>query len=201
MWLKEEKKEIQNKNNSYLRKNGNMIEINFQSINGKINNYKIKCFDEDIFAKVEEELYMIFPEFRKTNNIFIANGMAVLRFQTIKENKITDGNHILLMIQKEEYSNNKNNKNDEKNINNISQVNDLEKNTMEYLKDNINFNINNNIGNFNNNMMMNNISGGNNNNMMNTWNTGSNNIQKNNNLMNMEMPNLNYMNLSMNNYQ
>ena len=61
-------------------------------------NYSIPCIATDIFAKVEEELYKEYPEYRETNNTFLANGMQVLRFKTIDENKIGNGLPVTLIV-------------------------------------------------------------------------------------------------------
>ena len=57
----------------------------------------IKCLPSDTFAKIEEELYKHYPEYRKTNNNFVTNGNTVMRFQTLAENKIKDGQVIELI--------------------------------------------------------------------------------------------------------
>ena len=69
--------------------------INFQSNNPQINQ-GIKCLETDTFAEVEEKLYKIYDELRNTNNMFTINGGPVLRFKTLKENKIKDRDKVLL---------------------------------------------------------------------------------------------------------
>ena len=69
--------------------------INFQSNNPQISQ-GIKCLETDTFAEVEEKLYKIYDELRNTNNMFTANGGPVLRFKTLKENNIKDGDKVLL---------------------------------------------------------------------------------------------------------
>ena len=59
--------------------------------------YSIKCLPSDTFAKIEEELYKFYPEYRKTNNNFVTNGGTVLKFQTLAENNIKDGQVIELI--------------------------------------------------------------------------------------------------------
>ena len=58
---------------------------------------QIKCLPSDTFAKIEEELYKIYPEYRKTNNNFLTNGNPVIRFQTLTENNIKDGQIVEMM--------------------------------------------------------------------------------------------------------
>ena len=69
--------------------------INFQSNNPPINQ-GIKCLETETFAEVEEKLYKIYDELRNTNNMFTTNGGPILRFKSLKENKIKDGDKVLL---------------------------------------------------------------------------------------------------------
>ena len=57
----------------------------------------INCLLSDTFAEVEEKLYKIYPEYRETNNIFQVNGRQVLRFKTIEENNIHEGQGVQLI--------------------------------------------------------------------------------------------------------
>ena len=94
------KKELENEKNKMTNINVNfndIIVINFISTDNVINNKGIKCLKTDIFAEVEEKLYQEFPEYRETNNTFLANGQPVLRFKKIYENKIKDGDKIQLI--------------------------------------------------------------------------------------------------------
>ena len=59
--------------------------------------YSIPCIGSDTFAEVEEKLYKQFPEYRETNNYFVANGKEILRFKTISENNIKNGFPIMLL--------------------------------------------------------------------------------------------------------
>ena len=70
--------------------------VQFISSDQKINK-GIKCLPSDTFAKIEEELYKYYPEYRKTNNNFVTNGGTVLKFQTLAENNIKDGQVIELI--------------------------------------------------------------------------------------------------------
>ena len=94
------KSKIQNNNissnNDYINKN-RIMTVNFISMDSKIH-FAISCLDTDTFAEVEEKLYKQFPEYRETNNSFLANGEQVLRFKTIKENKIGNGLPVTMNI-------------------------------------------------------------------------------------------------------
>ena len=89
-----------------MNKSGKFIDGEIMSINftypGKSINYSIGCISTDTFATVEEKLYKEYPEFRETNNFFIANGKNVLRFKTVAENKIGNGYPILLVVPEKE---------------------------------------------------------------------------------------------------
>ena len=83
-----------NKNDNYVKLDDIMV-INFVSNNPPIN-HGIKCLETETFAEVEEKLYQIYDELRNTNNMFTTNGAPILRFKNLKENKIKDGDKILL---------------------------------------------------------------------------------------------------------
>ena len=70
--------------------------INFVSTDSIVNK-GIKCLETDTFAEVEEKLYRIYDEFRNTNNAFTINGRTILRFKNLKENKIRDGDSVILI--------------------------------------------------------------------------------------------------------
>jgi hypothetical protein len=59
--------------------------------------YAIPCSGNSTFAEVEEKLYQEYPEYRETNNSFLANGIEVLRFKTINDNKIGTGKPVILV--------------------------------------------------------------------------------------------------------
>ena len=83
--------------NNSLYNRSQMMAVNFISMDSKIH-FPISCLDTDTFAEVEEKLYKQFPEYRETNNSFLANGETVLRFKTIKENKIGNGLPVTMNI-------------------------------------------------------------------------------------------------------
>ena len=87
--------DISSNNSLYNRRN--IMAVNFISMDSKIH-FAVPCIDSDIFAEVEEKLYKQFPEYRETNNSFLANGEQVLRFKTIKENKIGNGLPVTMNI-------------------------------------------------------------------------------------------------------
>ena len=56
----------------------------------------IKYIKTETFAEVEEKLCKEHNELRNTNNMFTANALPILRFKTIAENNIKDGDVIQL---------------------------------------------------------------------------------------------------------
>ena len=72
-----------------------IIVITFQASDSSVN-YGIKCIKDETFAEVEEKLYKRYNDLRNTNNMFTANAKPVLRFKTINENNIKDGDIIQL---------------------------------------------------------------------------------------------------------
>ena len=71
--------------------------VNFISSDQKIC-FAIPCSGTSTFAEVEELLYREYPEYRETNNIFLANGKPILRFKTINENNVGSGRPVTLSI-------------------------------------------------------------------------------------------------------
>ena len=74
-----------------------LMTVNFISMDSRIH-FAVPCVDTDVFAEIEEKLYKQFPEYRETNNSFVANGRPVLRFKTISENKIGTGLPVTMIV-------------------------------------------------------------------------------------------------------
>lgn len=74
-----------------------IIIIQFMSLDQKLNR-EIKCLPVDTFAEVEEKLYKLYPEIRETNNYFQSNGKPILRFKTLSDNGLKDGDMVILNI-------------------------------------------------------------------------------------------------------
>ena len=72
-----------------------IIVITFQASDSSVN-YGMKCLKDETFAEVEEKLYKKYNDLRNTNNMFTANAKPILRFKTINENNIKDGDIIQL---------------------------------------------------------------------------------------------------------
>ena len=85
-----------NTNNNMININ-EMMSVNFISMDGNVH-FSVPCLGKNTFAEIEEKLYRKYPEYRETNNNFIANGTQILRFKTISENKIGDGFPVTLIV-------------------------------------------------------------------------------------------------------
>ena len=83
--------------NKYINIDKIMV-VNFYSLDQKIN-CGIKCLENETFAELEEKLYQQdgYEEYRNTNNNFIVKGQIVLRFKTLKDNNIKNGDRIQLL--------------------------------------------------------------------------------------------------------
>jgi len=71
--------------------------VNFISSDQNVH-FAATCLKTDTFAEIEEKLYKQYPQYRETNNSFLANGTQVLRFKTIAENKIGNGLPVTLIV-------------------------------------------------------------------------------------------------------
>ena len=58
--------------------------------------YPITYKNSDIFSKLEEKLYLEYPDLKNKNIYFIANGNIINRTFTVEKNKIKNGNTILI---------------------------------------------------------------------------------------------------------
>ena len=96
--IKNLKNQLNNNNCNKTVNYNDIIVVQFTSTDQKIINRGIKCLKTDTFAQVEEKLYQIYEEFRETNNTFMANAREVLRFKTMNDNNIKDGDTIQLMV-------------------------------------------------------------------------------------------------------
>ena len=89
-------KNFNNDNNSIS--GNNMISISITSANQKIQNYKRTYKDTEVFCNIEKELYEVYPEFKELETFFIVGGNKIKRFKTLKENNISNGDIIVLII-------------------------------------------------------------------------------------------------------
>ena len=93
--------ELKKLKNISTKKDVNLLDISiidFTTTEQKFH-LSLKCSKNETFAEVEERLYKEYPEYRETNNYFIAKGKEILRFKTIGENEIGEGIPVILNKQ------------------------------------------------------------------------------------------------------
>ena len=71
------------------------IAVNFYSLDQKIH-FPMVCYNTDIFSSVVNKLCIEFPELKKTNIFFTHNGDVKNTSATIEQNKIKNGENILI---------------------------------------------------------------------------------------------------------
>ena len=89
-------KNIPNKSNKSFSMD-QILAVNFISTDQRVH-YAVPCIKNNTFAEIKEKLYQQFPEYRETNNEFLAQGRQVLRFKTIGENNIGNGLPVTMVI-------------------------------------------------------------------------------------------------------
>jgi hypothetical protein len=91
-----------NSNGMIVMPGDKVIGIGFISVNKKIQNY-IRAFkDTEIIARIEENLYNEYPEFKEKETYLMVRANKIKRFKTLKENNIRDGDVIQVHIYDEE---------------------------------------------------------------------------------------------------
>jgi len=73
----------------------NMFAITFESTKQNIK-CPMSCKKTDNFKNLEEKLYRDYPELKKKNLVFMANGSVINRDETLDNNGIKSGNAILI---------------------------------------------------------------------------------------------------------
>ena len=76
-----------------------MFAVNFISSDSRLH-FAYSCLKKDLFVDIEKKLYEEFPEYKETNNSFVVDGKAILRFKSIEENNLKSGTPILLIQNK-----------------------------------------------------------------------------------------------------
>ena len=72
-----------------------IIAVIFTSTDQSIN-FPIAGLKSDLFSKLEEKLYLEYPDLRNKNIFFIAKGNIVKKNLNLEENNIKNGDHILI---------------------------------------------------------------------------------------------------------
>ena len=66
--------------------------------NNDIFNYAMTCKNNELFVRLEERLYVDFPQYKKVETIFMVDTRRILRFQTLDENKIKRNDIISVFV-------------------------------------------------------------------------------------------------------
>ena len=93
----QEIKQLRNNNYIKLKPGEKLMSIIFLSVDQKIH-HSFVCKNTDIFAEIEQKLYVEYPEYKEQENYFIANGFKVSRFKSLDENNIKNSDKITLNI-------------------------------------------------------------------------------------------------------
>ena len=72
------------------------INIKFTSVDQKILNYYISCYNTDIFEKVLEKIYLKFPELKNKEFFCLYGGSIINERVSLAENKIVNDSTILI---------------------------------------------------------------------------------------------------------
>ena len=99
--LKEKEKEIKNLKSKIpfeLNESEILMTVIFFSTDQKIH-YSMLCKNTDLFSRLESELYKVeeYKEYKQKENIFIANGKSIDRFETLEKNGIKNGDVIITL--------------------------------------------------------------------------------------------------------
>ena len=89
--LEEEKQEKKSGLNIEKKK----LNITFDTMDQFIH-HSMSCYNTDLFSDIEDELYSIYPQLKHKDNFFLCGGDTVKRSITLQENKIKDGDHIII---------------------------------------------------------------------------------------------------------
>ena len=73
----------------------NLMTVIFYSPDQDIH-YSLICKKTDIFTKIENELFEVYPEKRDSKFLFFVNGQIIDRSKTLQENNIKNSQVILL---------------------------------------------------------------------------------------------------------
>ena len=74
-----------------------IIAVSFISTDQTVN-YPIACMNTDNFSKLEGKLYLVYPNLKNPNIYFIANGNIINRSLTVEQNKIKNGDKIIICL-------------------------------------------------------------------------------------------------------
>ena len=93
--IRELNKELKSKYPFELSKGEKLMAIIFISLDENIHS-TIICKNTDPFTKIEEMLYEIYPDYKESENNFLANGHRVIKSKTLEQNNIHNNDIIIL---------------------------------------------------------------------------------------------------------
>ena len=80
----------------------NIIGIGFMSVNQEIQHFNRAYKDTEIMARIEEDLYNEYPEFKEKDTYLMHNANKIKRFKTLKENNVKNGDIIQVHIYEDD---------------------------------------------------------------------------------------------------
>jgi len=83
-------------NNNYNRNKWGFA-ITFRSINQDFI-HPMVCNEKESISRLEEELYNNYPKYKEFNTFLTCNGVVLKRFKTVGENRIKEGDAIIVNI-------------------------------------------------------------------------------------------------------
>ena len=92
------KSKLNDSNINNIQPGEKIIAVGFTSSDQTIQNFFRPCKDSDLFVKIEEKLYDEYPQYKDLETYFLVNGKKILRFKSMKENNIKNGQIIMLNI-------------------------------------------------------------------------------------------------------
>ena len=95
------KSKLSDSNIDNIQPGEKIIAIGFTSSDQTIQNFFRPCKDSDLFVRLEEKLYDEYPQYKDVETYFLVNGRKILRFKSMKENNLKNGQVIMLNIVEE----------------------------------------------------------------------------------------------------
>ena len=96
--LKSKENELNQFKSNYpceLKKGEKLMTVIFLSVDQKVH-YAFICKNTDIFNKIENKLYEIYPEYIESENYFTVHGVNVNKYKTFEQNNIKNSDIIIM---------------------------------------------------------------------------------------------------------
>ena len=81
-----------------LKEGEKLMNVNFITIDSKIQNYSLICKNTDIFNAIEKRLYEDYKDYYNSENYFTVNGNRINKYKNLDENNIRNNDVIVLNI-------------------------------------------------------------------------------------------------------